>query len=739
MPGPWDKYQSAQPTGTPAGPWQKYSAGPSQAQLDMNRVQNASPTQFEMSGGAMPGESATSPIPENGVIDKATNFLRGAAGSLTSAILHPIETTKGMGSGQMAGGMTPYGAPMIAPTGNQARDTANQQAMQSNQQDVLQGADAALKQSTSHVVGSFVGPALLGEAATRMHAPAAPPEPAPVGEAPLPRGSLTQRAVRGSLGLGEGPMAKTANAALTDHAETVGKVMEANSQTAADYARKVAKVEGMNTAGQEQVAKRAAIDSQVMADSAELAHRVQVKAQAVRAQGKAMYDQVSQAVNDKLGPDAGAPAPEVAKLVKHAEDNILVGSRPEAIKQFRLMLEEAKQTGGPNAAIIDQTAQGLGYDSAADAIQRIGPEQFNRYLPQELQGVSAEPAIIPFRDLGGYVTELGDMMYNRGVPNDVFSALRYVRDGMQGMRQQLASDAGVGQALIDANQYWARYEQTYNNARSTSFATKGLGPERIGSPIAKLVRAVDPPTIRSVVTGNASERLIKNLTAEDPELGALAQRIRDGHAQVGNLPKRYVPKPAPEAPEPKPIPETPNLQQVAEDARLKRLDSQISALRSPRAFAYEIPLLIGSLWKHGLGGVVLGEFATRQALAKIFESPKVVDWLTSATPRDMEILNRLDPHQKAPVQMAITQKLIDTKTPASQAMRQFLLPNQVRAIAAATISTGAARTYHTPHDIMLAMKTGDLDPTEGTKLLQQMRGAGARTRRLSQSSEAPTN
>jgi hypothetical protein len=330
MPGPWDKYQSAQPTGTPAGPWQKYSAGPSQAQLDMNRVQNASPTQFEMSGGAMPGESATSPIPENGVIDKATNFLRGAAGSLTSAILHPIETTKGMGSGQMAGGMTPYGAPMIAPTGNQARDTANQQAMQSNQQDVLQGADAALKQSTSHVVGSFVGPALLGEAATRMHAPAAPPEPAPVGEAPLPRGSLTQRAVRGSLGLGEGPMAKTANAALTDHAETVGKVMEANSQTAADYARKVAKVEGMNTAGQEQVAKRAAIDSQVMADSAELAHRVQVKAQAVRAQGKAMYDQVSQAVNDKLGPDAGAPAPEVAKLVKHAEDNILVGLRKDS-------------------------------------------------------------------------------------------------------------------------------------------------------------------------------------------------------------------------------------------------------------------------------------------------------------------------------------------------------------------------------------------------------------------------
>lgn len=126
-------------------------------------VDSSQPTEFEKRGGFSGNERFADPIPETGLLSRATNFIRGGVSAITAPILHPVETVEGMGKGLIAGGMTPYGAPLHAPTGDQARDAATEQAYRNTQQEVVQGAGQEVKDHPSYVVGQIVGPVLAGE------------------------------------------------------------------------------------------------------------------------------------------------------------------------------------------------------------------------------------------------------------------------------------------------------------------------------------------------------------------------------------------------------------------------------------------------------------------------------------------------------------------------------------------------------------------------------------------------
>jgi len=64
--------------------------------------------------------------------------LKAGVQGMWNTVRHPIDTAMQMGQQLVAGGMTPYGVPINAPTGNQQRDEANQQVQEQARQEMAQ-------------------------------------------------------------------------------------------------------------------------------------------------------------------------------------------------------------------------------------------------------------------------------------------------------------------------------------------------------------------------------------------------------------------------------------------------------------------------------------------------------------------------------------------------------------------------------------------------------------------------
>ena len=100
--------------------------------------------------------------PESGFMDRAGEFVKGAAAGIVNPILHPLDTLESMGRGIVASGTTGAGYPTVAPTGNRATDAANLQNQQNAQiQASTQGAQM-LTQHPAYMAGSIAGPAAAG-------------------------------------------------------------------------------------------------------------------------------------------------------------------------------------------------------------------------------------------------------------------------------------------------------------------------------------------------------------------------------------------------------------------------------------------------------------------------------------------------------------------------------------------------------------------------------------------------
>jgi hypothetical protein len=121
-------------------------------------------TQFEKNGGKTGNERFADATTEKGLLSRGANYVRGAVSSVTAPILHPLETAKGMGEGVIAGGMTPYGTPITAPTGNEEIDRQNEQIHREAQQRAMDAGAQELKDHPAYVAGQFTGPLLVGEA-----------------------------------------------------------------------------------------------------------------------------------------------------------------------------------------------------------------------------------------------------------------------------------------------------------------------------------------------------------------------------------------------------------------------------------------------------------------------------------------------------------------------------------------------------------------------------------------------
>lgn len=104
------------------------------------------------------------PNPGNDAIIGAENVARSAVHGIGHLVAHPIDSfITGPGETILAGGATPYGTPIFAPTGNRDRDIANQQAEQQAQTIMAQSGKQML-QHPAYSAGQILGPLLLTHA-----------------------------------------------------------------------------------------------------------------------------------------------------------------------------------------------------------------------------------------------------------------------------------------------------------------------------------------------------------------------------------------------------------------------------------------------------------------------------------------------------------------------------------------------------------------------------------------------
>lgn len=149
-----DQYQYVK---LPSGEYGKFAANASDDDIRA-RIQKDFPDAFKTQQPS---------APEPGFLQSVGQGLKNFGHMVT----HPVEAAESMGEQQVAGGRTPYGAPIFSPTGNRVIDEQNESTIQSARNDMAQqGKEMAAHPSAS--AGEFIGQSLpllaLGGAAGGM-------------------------------------------------------------------------------------------------------------------------------------------------------------------------------------------------------------------------------------------------------------------------------------------------------------------------------------------------------------------------------------------------------------------------------------------------------------------------------------------------------------------------------------------------------------------------------------------
>jgi hypothetical protein len=562
------------------------------------------------------------------------------------AVVHPLETTKALTGGEQFAEDVEnknYGGA----AGTLAGDALN----------VLLARGAARSPAAANAVrtATKAGMPLAPEARMAMQEIPGEFERAKAAPALPPETGRIKGLVRSYTGLGDRLVNRVAPAAVAQHAQETADVQIANIDAAArrqarlirlgrrqqqlnsavedanqlaarEHAEAAAKIEQINEAGQEAVTHRAQLAQKIVEDSDTLGQHVKELGTSVRRAGNAKYETVNRAVADET-----IPGSALADDVRYAESNILQGSS-ENIKQFRELVakggsEEIKLSGAgggvkPGHPLYDQLV-------SAGVIEGAKP--------------------LTFRDLQGYYTELGAKIKSANLPGDVYRAIRYMRGQIGEEMAAMAKRHGVADTLADARAFWRDYENTFHDMRPMS-----LG----GSPVARMVRAVDPGFVAAPVLSKASARAVAMLGKYDPAVAELAAELATDYKTMSGLPKKFVPKEIPAAPTPrtprtleppaplipKPLPPNPDLPQVVTAARHQRIGQIAGNLRS--LSGWDIASIVGGFtqmlhykslpWAFGVTVI-------RHGIGALLDNPRVIRWLANPTPRDFAQLQQISP------------------------------------------------------------------------------------------------
>lgn len=450
------------------------------------------------------------------------------------------------------------------------------------------------------------------------------------------------------------------------------KVQEQNEAALKDHEAETKKVEEINQAGQEAVGKRQELAKNVTDRATQIGQRLQAVEERVRAEGNHKYAQVREAVGDD-----SIPASEMVPEVLKARD-MLKGSE-ENIKQFTELMRKGEEQ--PLQTSMGEAKPG---DRLYDMLKQ--------------QGALPEGEALTFDDLQGYRSEINSKMAAHNLPGDVYQALKSVRDALTEKMQTMADAHDAGPLLKDANDFWSKFTDTFHNMRPVSLK---------GSPLARSLRAIDPPYIAAPFLGKAGARAISMLDHYSPDLAMEVRKMVDDHTVMRDLPRKFTDKELPAPPvtktsptlsQPKPTnfeppPVRPDMVEVIRQAKvhgLRSVSSRLSTLTGWDMIAMgygakeiaqgEVPYAMGyTILKHGTGALL--------------DHPAVVKWLSDPSPSDftaIEQMTRNDPKLRAQVQDVLGGTLVKqaragNRIPVSPKLKDLLGPEQTSRVIVATI------------------------------------------------------
>jgi hypothetical protein len=291
-----------------------------------------------------------------------------------------------------------------------------------------------------------------------------------------------------------------------------------------------------------------------------------------------------------------------------------------------------------NTALGDLPANGEFLPNAlTDAAEKIRGSETEPTIFRDIEKKVGRGDGFTYGDLQGYYSELGRELKKGTLPGDVYTAYNSLQDAIGDEMQRIADSQGMGPHLTDARTTWRNLKQTFYDPKS---------------PLRKAIDAKEPGgSIRTLAGKDRTG--IEALAQYDPQLAQRANIIRgyDEEARGTRVPApstkaapQLAPRKAP-APYPEPVvAETKGLgPRAIQEAKAESLQKRAAFVRHRGSWAATWPLLY--VLRDIIHGNVseipgaLGESAVTlgavHGLANLMENPRVVDFLTEATDRDI--------------------------------------------------------------------------------------------------------
>ncbi|MGC2638308.1 MAG: hypothetical protein WA294_14085 [Acidobacteriaceae bacterium] len=295
-----------------------------------------------------------------------------------------------------------------------------------------------------------------------------------------------------------------------------------------------------------------------------------------------------------------------------------------------------------NAALGEMPANGEFLPNAlVEASEKIRGSETEPTIFRDIEKKIQRGDGFTYTDLQGYYSELGRELKRGTLPGDVYTAYNSLQDSIGDEMQRIADTQGLGPQLTDARTTWRNLKQTFYDPKS---------------PLRKALDAKEAGGAIKVLSGK-DRTGIEALAKYDPQLAQRANTIR-GYQEEANgtrLPSAST-KPAPRLaprtePAPYPAAKIPEVKKLGpraiQEAKAEILQKGADRVRSigRRAAMYgfvDAPVEIALGAAKGIPALeiigalrVPGALITSEVAAQILESPKVVSFLTEATPRDV--------------------------------------------------------------------------------------------------------
>ena len=314
----------------------------------------------------------------------------------------------------------------------------------------------------------------------------------------------------------------------------------------------------------------------------------------------------------------------------------------EGNKRYSAVNEKLSPIAGDTEALTGALHDSMSRISGTETQPPILKSISDRLGEAEDSGIGG----VAYSDLQGYYSELGRELSKGTLPGDVYSAYDTMHEAIGEEMQKIADAHGAGQQLTDARADWKRMKQTFGKSADTATnrAAKFVGDEA-----------------GDVVEQQQRQYRLRLLGSFDESIPGLAEKISGARSKLKTLPTEAAePKELPRSPEAvepgglklRRVPEEPKLRQPApkkigqaevEAAKRETVQKRADWVRNRGQWAATWPALhiVSDLMSgHGIstGGVALevgGTLATTYAIARALENPKVVEFLSKATAKDV--------------------------------------------------------------------------------------------------------